>query len=164
MCWTGQGHSKVAQGCAQVDYLIRRSRQRGSLEAVSRQQQNASQLLDERLDENLRASYVQSGPQAIASAVEEEPEQGDDDAEADDERALAIPMATIRHFVSHSPVTETRNPKEATKQRSKDPKIQRSKEAKKQIFASLLLCFFGSQRAFGDFPEERAAQLTARVK
>ena len=133
--------------------MFRRSRHRGSWEAVSRQQQNASQLLDERLDENLRASYVQSGPQAIASAVEEEPEQGDDDAEADDERALAIPMATIRHFVSHSPVTETRNPKEAKK--------QRSKEAKKQI---LLLCFFGSQRAFGDFPEERAAQLTARVK
>ena len=87
VCWTGQGHSKVAQGCAQVDYLIRRSRHRGSWEAVSRQQQNASQLLDERLDENLRASYVQSGPQAIASAVEEEPEQGDDDAEVDDENA-----------------------------------------------------------------------------
>ena len=85
--WTGQGNSKIAQGCAQVDYLIRRSRHRGSWEAVSRQQQNASQLLDERLDENLRASYVQSGPQAIASAVEEEPEQGDDDAEADDESA-----------------------------------------------------------------------------
>ena len=113
--------------------MIRRSRHRGSWEDVSRQQQNASQLLDERLDENLRASYVQSGPQAIASAVEEEPEQGDDDAEADDERALAIPMATIRHFVSHSPVTETRNPKEAKKQRSKDPKKQ-----------SLLLCFFAS--------------------
>mgnify|MGYP003461232961 FL=1 len=94
---------------------------------MSRQQQNASQLLDERLDENLRASYVQSGPQAIASAVEEEPEQGDDDAEADDERALAIPMATIRHFVSHSPVTETRNPKKAKKQRSKEAKKQRSK-------------------------------------
>ena len=102
------------------------------------------------------SSYVQSGPQAIASAVEEEPEQGDDDAEADDERALAIPMATIRHFVSHSPVTETRNPKEAKKQRSKEANIC--------FFASLLLCFFGSQRAFGDFPEERAAQLTARVK
>ena len=102
--------------------MIRRSRHRGSWEAVSRQQQNASQLLDERLDENLRASYVQSGPQAIASAVEEEPEQGDDDAEADDERALAIPMATIRHFVSHSPVTET-------------PNKQRSKE----VVASLLL-------------------------
>ena len=76
---------------------------------MSRQQQNASQLLDERLDENLRASYVQSGPQAIASAVEEEPEQGDDDAEADyqktnknekfltvssDQRRQRMPMAT----------------------------------------------------------------------